>query len=120
MQDRTKDAWAQFPSPDKSLTSIEGDDDIDSEEEEDLPLIPWCDTPEREFGERWVDYHDRGPLDVVLSGPITGGWGPNRWFPNRRHAYAWCVKQYGADRVKQMRQSHGRWSFLIKNLRKET
>lgn len=81
------------------------------------PLIPWCDTSDDEFGLRWVDYSDRGPNDVVLSGPITGGWGPGRWHKNRRVAYWRLVDKYGADRVKQMRQSEGRWGFLIKNLR---
>lgn len=81
------------------------------------PLIPWCDTSDDEFGYRWVDYVDRGPSDVVLSGPVTGGWGPGRWHSNRRVAYWRLVGKFGADRVKQTRQSEGRWSFLIKNLK---
>jgi hypothetical protein len=81
------------------------------------PLLPGCDTPADEFGARWVDYTDRGPADVVLSRPVTGGWGPGRWHKNRRVAYWCCAAKYGVDRVKTTRQSDGRWSFLIKNLR---
>lgn len=81
--------------------------------------IPWCDTPESELtaGMQWVDYSDRGPRDVVLSGPVTAGWGPGRWHKNRRIAYWVATQRYGAERVKPTRQTEGRWSFLIKNLR---
>ena len=104
--------------PAENTTDSPGDMDIeDLDNPEQYPLIPWCDTSDDEFGARWVDYTDRGPNDVVLSGPIIGGWGPGRWHKNRRIAY-WClVDKFGADCVKQTRQSEGRWSFLIKNLR---
>lgn len=97
--------------------------DIPAEEldnPESFPLIPWCDTADDEFRGRWVDYSDRGPRDVVVSGPITGGWGPGRWHRNRRVAYWRLTQKYGEDRVKQMRQSEGRWSFLIKNLKESS
>lgn len=95
--------------------ATEGEPELDN----DYPLIPWCDTPDAELGARWVDYSDRGPRDVVVSGPITGGWGPGRWQKNRRYAYWRLVEKYGEDRVKPMKQSIGRWSFLIKNLKAE-
>jgi hypothetical protein len=94
---------------------IDDYDELDMPEE--YPLLPWCDSSNDEFGSRWVDYDDRGPRDVVISGPVTGGWGPGRWHTNRRIAYWRCVGKYGVDRVKQLRQSEGRWSFLIKNLK---
>jgi hypothetical protein len=94
------------------LDEVDGDDDSNEH-----PLIPWCDTTDDEFGARWVDYVDRGPRDVVVSGPVTGGWGPGRWHKNRRIAYWRLVGKFGADRVKPTKQSQGRWSFLIKNLR---
>lgn len=99
-------------SPGDLLLDPEGLDD-----EEIYPLIPGCDTNPNDFGFRWVDYSDRGPRDVVLSGPVIGGWGPGRWHKNRRVAYWRLVQQYGRDRVQVMRQSQGRWSFLIKNLK---
>ncbi len=97
--------------------SEEMDDGEVFDDPELYPLIPWCDTSSDEFGARWVDYTDRGPADVVVSGPVTGGWGPGRWHKNRRVAYWIAVKRYGDGRVKTMRQSEGRWGFLIKNLR---
>jgi hypothetical protein len=101
---------------------IDEDNELPEEpaiETEEYAAIPWCDTPADELGNQWVDYSDRGPRDVVLSGPIIGGWGPGRWQKNRRIAYWFCVEKYGAERVKPTRQSTGRWSFLIKNLRSE-
>ena len=97
-----------------ALEEVGSDDDLD------YPLIPWCDTTDDEFGVRWVDYVDRGPRDVVVSGPVTGGWGPGRWSKNRRIAYWRLVGKYGIDRVKQTRQSEGRWSFLVRGLRAPT
>ncbi len=94
-------------------------DDADELIEEELPLAPHCDLDTSEFGSRFVEYSSRGPRDVVISGPITGSHGPGRWHKNRRVAYWCCVEKYGADRVQQTRQSEGRWSFLIKNLRPE-
>lgn len=101
-----------------TTTDSPGEIDVESlDDAEQFPLLPWCDTTDDEFGTRWVDYSDRGPRDVVLSGPVIGGWGPGRWHKNRRVAYWRLVAQFGEDRVKQMRQSQGRWSFLVKNLR---
>lgn len=95
----------------------EEEDDTLEETDVEYPLIPWCDTTDDEFGSRWVNYSDRGPRDVVLSGPIIGGWGPGRWHKNRRVAYWRLVDKFGEERVKPMAQSKGRWSFLIKNLK---
>ncbi len=106
--------------PADNTTDSPGDQDLeiaDLDDPEAYPLIPGCDTPADEFGARWVEYYDRGPRDVVVSGPVTGGWGPGRWHKNRRVAYWRLVGKYGADRVKLTKQSQGRWSFLIKNLR---
>lgn len=83
----------------------------------EYPLLPSVDTDDKEFGTHWVDYTDRGSRDVVLSGPVIGGWGPGRWFANRRNAWFWAVRKYGEERVKPMRQSLSRWSLLVKNLR---
>ena len=100
------------------LHTTAGDRELESlDDEDEYPLIPWCDTTSDEFGTRWVDYSDRGPLDAVISGPVTGGWGPGRWHRNRRIAYWVCAARYGADKVKPMRQSSGRWSFLVKGLK---
>lgn len=63
-------------------------------------------------------YSVRGDSDVMLSGPVTGGWGPGRWFPNRSGALNWAVSKYGSARVVVPEaQSAGRWCLLIKNLR---
>lgn len=98
---------------------LEPDDELGEayEDEAEYPLEPTCDLPDAGIGARWVDYTDRGPADVLLSGPVTGGWGPGRWHKNRRLAYAHCAEKYGAGRVQTVRQADGRWSFLIKNLR---
>lgn len=111
-----EDDIEELPS---NTTDEYGDVDLDADFDDstEYPLIPFCDSTNDEFGARWVDYVDRGPRDVVLSGPVIGGWGPGRWHKNRRTAYWRLANQFGADRVKQMRQSQGRWSFLIKNLR---
>lgn len=91
--------------------------EVEDGDEDFYPLVPGCDSSGGELDVGWIDYSDRGPNDVMLSGPITGGWGPGRWHANRRAAYAACVAKYGVDRVKFPRQSEGRWCCLIKNLR---
>lgn len=99
---------------------LEPTDDFDGVEDTgEYPIIPTIDTPGQvlENGERFVEYSDRGPRDVVLSGPLTGGWGPGRWFQNRSQAYSWAVNKYTLARVKGVRERAGRWAFLIKNLR---
>ena len=83
----------------------------------EFPMIPWVDSTDGDFASRWVEYHDRGPRDVVISGPLPGGWGPGRWMKNRRAAYAFYVGKYGVERVKTHPQSVGRYAFLVKNLR---
>lgn len=81
-------------------------------------FIPTVDSGrELETGERFVDYTDRGPRDVVLSGPVLGGWGPGRYHRSRRVAYGYLVSKHGEDGVRPMPQSKGRWSFLVKNLK---
>ena len=93
------------------------------EPKEPAHLEPTNDTEPREFLEKEVDYRMaslRGPLDVVLSGPITGGWGPGRYFQNFRLAREFLEAKYGKERVKRVPgRSAGRWAFLIKNLRSE-
>lgn len=103
-----------------TTTDSPGDMAISDESLDDpeiYPMVPWLDASDSDFDSRWVDYCDRGPRDVVVSGPVLGGWGPGRWHKNRRVAYWRMVLKYGEDRVKPTRQSQGRWSFLIKNLR---
>lgn len=100
-------------------------DDWDLEDEEDdeddvinIPFQPDIDAgPQLEAGLRPVDYSARGISDVVLSGPVRGGYGPGRWMSNRAGAYTWCVGKYGAGRVSQVPYVEGRWAFLIKGLR---
>lgn len=80
--------------------------------------IPSVDSgPDLDTGARLVDYTDRGPSDAVLSGPVLGGWGPGRYHRSRRVAYTYLVDKHGEDRVRNMSQSKGRWSFLVKNLK---
>lgn len=71
------------------------------------------DGGEGQFGVDFA-YSDRGPKDFVLSGPITGGWGPGRWFKTRGDAFSHATAKYGPARVRLTKQSTGRWSFLIK------
>lgn len=96
---------------------VECEEETEEEKEEELPLEPTLDTTEKEFANRFVEYGGRGPNDIVLSGPITGGWGPGRWRQNRGHAYRDLVKRWGKDKVVITRQSAGRWSFLIKGMK---
>lgn len=94
-------------------------DEFGVEDSGEYPITPTLDTNDHvlENGEKFVDYSTRGPADVVLSGPITGGWGPGRWFSNRRMAHRWAVEKYGLSRVVPVRGQTGRWAFLVKNLR---
>lgn len=80
-----------------------------------------------EVGEDWgpgidgvpvdVLYSDRGPRDVVLSGPLgenTKGIG--RWFATGYEALDWARTKYG-ERVTLILEGT-RWAVLVKNLRK--
>lgn len=68
--------------------------------------------------ERWMVYCDRGPRDVVVSGPLeANGWGPGVLMPDREAAWNRLVAKYGESRVRNHPQSFGRWGFLIRNLR---
>jgi hypothetical protein len=95
----------------------------ETEPEEPQGFIPTVDSDLSDFSDntKYVDYSTRGPNDVVLSGPIVGGWGPGRFHRNRATAYKWCCDNYGVDRVKRGEkwEQAGRWSFLIKNLKTE-
>jgi len=104
--------------------------DVDEVQEVEGPqeLRPGVTTTEPEFreaakpegqGDLYVNYTSRGPGDVVLSGPITSGWGPGRYFRNRREAYAAMCAKHGADRVRFLEGvTRGRWSYLVKGLKK--
>lgn len=97
------------------------EDATELEEEETLPIIPTIDTRQRDLEEREVAYAAgrREAGDVVVSGPIIGGWGPGRYFQNRMRAHQYCVAVYGADRVKELEgRTRGRWSFLISGLKR--
>lgn len=109
-------------APDIALGDLEDATDEDEAVDlEDVPVgfIPTLDSSsaELENGTRFVEYVTRGPNDVVLSGPIVGGWGPGRYYRNRRLALTALTEKYGEGRVIATRQSRGRWSFLIKNLK---
>lgn len=97
---------------------IAAPEDGDLDDPEIYPMVPGIDTGISDFRDRFVDYNLRGLLDVVLSGPVIGGWGPGRYFRSRRLARAWCEAKYGAGRVKNVEGfTKGRWAFLIKNMR---
>lgn len=116
-----------MPAPDIAHVEDELEDfDVTSEDADgnlniaEVPAIePTIDTlvADLEAATSWVAYSDRGASDVVLSGPVIGGWGPGRWHQNRRIAFWWAIKKYGAHRVVATPQSTGRWSVLIKNLK---
>lgn len=107
--------------PSEELDEPEDTSEFEVEDTGEYPIVPTIDTPGQvlEEGERFVDYSTRGPRDVVLSGPLTGGWGPGRWFKNRTQAQHYVVEKYGIARVAPIRERAGRWAFLIKNLRAE-
>lgn len=100
-------------------SDLDEEDDFEDLEPEYDDFIPTLDSNSRalESGERSVTYVDRGPLDVVISGPVVGGWGPGRFHRSRRAAFSFVAEKYGAERVMPTKQSVGRWSFLIKNLK---
>lgn len=61
----------------------------------------------------------RGEHDVVLSGPVIGGWGPGRYFRSKALAKRYLELKYGAERVRPAGGwTRGRWAYLIKDLRK--
>lgn len=70
---------------------------------------------------RPVAYSTRGPRDVVISGPVASCDPRGRGTRHRTRAAARAamIARYGEDRVVEMPQNYGRWSFLIKNLRQE-
>lgn len=107
-----REVLAKMPAPDEDYAEPE-------DELQEHPSVPGIDTDENDLSDLPIDYTERGPRDVVVSGPIFGGWGPNTKMPNRKAAYARCVQKYGVDRVKNIPQSRGRWAFLIKDLRSE-
>lgn len=62
----------------------------------------------------------RGPRDVVLSGPIIGGWGPGRYHQSKALALRYLRLKFGDERVRVLPGwTRGRWAYLIKDLRKE-
>ena len=66
----------------------------------------------------YAPYSTRGPRDVMLSGPLPGGYPPGRWFASRIDAAAWAITKYGVSRVVVPEaQSKNRWCLLIKELR---
>jgi CTP-dependent riboflavin kinase len=61
----------------------------------------------------------RGPNDVVLSGPVIGGWGPGRYFRSKALAKRYLELKYGAERVRSTGGwTRGRWAYLIKDLKR--
>lgn len=70
-----------------------------------------------------TSYSDRGPFDVVISGPvgkkIDKSKAPGRWFATPWDALTWAEEKYGRDRVKLLNlEESARWAILVKNLRK--
>lgn len=60
----------------------------------------------------------RGARDVVLSGPILGGWGPGRYHRSKAVALEWLRTKFGQERVRVLPGwTKGRWAYLIKDLR---
>ena len=101
--------------------------ELEGAEEEDKPPIdldkpPTIDTKQRIL-EDWLlvyPHTQRGPNDVVISGPVIGGWGPGRYFRNRRLAIQHYIEKYGHARVGMVGgKTKGRWAVLIRNLRGE-
>lgn len=89
-------------------------------EKSTVPLEPTIDTNEKEFADRFVEYPHtrRSDRDVILSGPVIGGWGPGRYHQNRALARQHLIEKYGADRVRTIgRYIRGRWAFMVLNLR---
>lgn len=108
------------------VNSMYLDDEDDIPEEQDYGNVypefwtPTCDSSPQSMesgSNQLIEYSTRGPNDVVLSGPVVGGWGPGRYHRSRRVAYHVLRDKFGADRVTPTRQVKGRWSFLIKNLK---
>ena len=89
----------------------------DEEDEDKLPIKPTIDTRQKDLEEREVLYDwVRQPGDVVLSGPVIGGWGPGRYHMNRLSAKKRLIKKFGANRIRDVPQTAGRWAFLVKGL----
>lgn len=66
-------------------------------------------------------YSDRGPRDVVLSGPlgkkVDSSKSPGRWFATGYDAFCWAEAKYGANRVTLILEEGTRWAVLVKNLK---
>lgn len=85
-----------------------------------LTTLPELREAAKPDGNLYVNYTLRGPRDVVLSGPILGGWGPGRYYSSRRVAYFALVERFGENRVQFVDGlTRGRWGYLIKNLKPE-
>jgi hypothetical protein len=104
------------------LADLEEAGDATEEVEGPVEVKPTIDTKERELEMGLVEYPHtkRGPRDVVLSGPVIGGWGPGRYFRNRRLATRHFIDKYGHARVGMVGgATKGRWAVLIRNLRQD-
>src|SRR5262245_11223106 len=104
----------------QAKADIDGDDPTAEHYDDPLlyPMTVTCDTTRQEFENRFVDYGERSERDVVLSGPVLGGWGPGRYYFNRRAAFRAHVDKYGKERVMPTEKATiGRWSLLIKGLK---
>jgi len=92
-------------------------------DEIELDVEPTIDTDPKELAEadlasRFYTKMLRGAGDVVLSGPVIGGWGPGRYFRSKRLAKRYLSMKYGVDRVQRLPgRQKGRWAYLIKNLK---
>ncbi len=62
----------------------------------------------------------RGPGDVVLSGPVIGGWGPGRYFRSKAMARRYLELKYPGRVRPAGGWTRGRWAYLVKDLKKGT
>lgn len=97
---------------------------------ESIPVVPTQRGPGVDGVPLDVSYSDRGPRDVVLSGPLgfkldgtqrTGRSG-ERWFPTEYEMLVWARGKYGEDRVRLVASSlppeeQARWAVLVRNLK---
>lgn len=81
-------------------------------------IIPECDFPGVDGVPGVTAYDDRGPGDVVISGPLVSGVGPGRKFESRLSAITWAAEKYGSTNVSLIEAGEYRWAVLVKNLRK--
>lgn len=99
----------------------------EKERENSIPAVPSEWGPGVDGVPTDLLYSDRGPRDVVLSGPlgkkVSGSKSPGRWFATPWEAVVWAKEKYGEERVRLIypksifEEGAVRWAVLVKNLR---